>query len=70
MKYKIEITSVPDREKMVAEIWDNDQLIAEINQEHGKLKVEFYLDIHNRPLSLDYNALLNALEEGKKNLLK
>ena len=33
-KFKIEISSVPDRENLVSEIWHNEILVAEINQEN------------------------------------
>mgnify|MGYP006879916913 CR=1 FL=1 len=36
-KLKIEISSVPDRENLVAEIWHNEILVAEINQETKNL---------------------------------
>jgi hypothetical protein len=40
--YEILITSVPDREKLVAEIWLSDEMIAEINQDGESLEIEFY----------------------------
>ncbi len=37
-KLNIEISSIPDREKLVAVIWYGNELIAEISQERGFLE--------------------------------
>lgn len=68
MKYSIIITSVDDRSNLVAEIWNGDQMIAEINQENKDLEVEFYSNRDNTPISLNLEALFNALNEGKQEL--
>lgn len=41
-KYKIVIASVPDRDKLVAEIWFEQILIAEVNQENDQLEIELF----------------------------
>lgn len=64
-KFRIEITSVPDREKLVAEIWLSENLIAEINQEAGELQIEFFFRETN---IFDLNELLLALEIAKSKL--
>ena len=38
-KFTIEITSVADRRKPVAEIWFGDDLIAEVNQEQDSFEI-------------------------------
>ena len=63
--FKIEITSVPDRNKLVAEIWLDDSLIAEINQEKGEFEIELY-SVQNKVFKFD--EFLAALEAGKKKL--
>jgi uncharacterized protein YuzE len=40
--FEILITSPPDREKVVAEIWLENNLIAEINQENEVCEIEIY----------------------------
>ena len=40
----IEIVSPPDKENLVAEIWQDDQMIAEINQEKKQLELEIYIN--------------------------
>ncbi len=56
--FKIEITSVPDREKLVAEIWHKEILIAELNQESEKLEIEFYLKENVRYNLIDFLEIL------------
>jgi predicted HTH domain antitoxin len=41
-KFIVEILSVPNRENLVAEIWHNETLVAEINQEKEQLEIELY----------------------------
>ncbi|MGB3464930.1 MAG: hypothetical protein WBA74_06665 [Cyclobacteriaceae bacterium] len=65
-KLTIEITSPPDRDELVAEIWDNDQMIAELNQESENLKLEVYCSENS--IQLDYESFLSALIEAKEKL--
>lgn len=65
-KLTIEITSPPDREELVAEIWDKDQMIAELNQESENLELEVYSSENS--VQLDYESFLNALIEAKEKL--
>lgn len=60
------ITSPPDREKLVVELWFQDELIAEVNQEKEMLEVEIYPNSVNVYVLDD---LLTALNEAKKKLL-
>jgi hypothetical protein len=66
-KFKIEITSVPDRENLVAEIWLDETLVAEINQETGKLEIEFYL---NEKITFELDEFLETLENAKRKIMK
>ncbi|HAS45818.1 MAG TPA: hypothetical protein DCS93_35380 [Microscillaceae bacterium] len=69
MKYSITIAGMPDREKLAAEIWnENNRMIAEINQENEYLELEIYFSKKD-VLKLDYEEFLSALQEGKKKLL-
>ena len=67
--YEIIIASVPDREKLVAEIWANNQMIAEISQEQEELEVEIYCNQRKQPVKLNYDAFLEILSEAKVKLL-
>jgi hypothetical protein len=64
-KIIVEITSVPDRENLVAEIWHQEYLIAEVSREKEDLKIEFYT-IHGQKLPLD--EFLEALILAKNRL--
>lgn len=64
-KFKIEITSVPDRNKLVAEIWYEEILIAEINQENDAIEIELY-PLHK--ILLNYQEFLSTLETAKNKL--
>jgi hypothetical protein len=66
-KIKVEIASVPDRENLVAEIWYNESLIAEVNLEQKDLNIEFYTS-HGQVLPFD--ELLEALIKAKDNLTR
>jgi hypothetical protein len=67
-KHRICISSPPDREKLVAEIFFGDTQWAEINQEHEALEVEFYPRSDGEPWRIDYQAALSALDEAKRRL--
>lgn len=64
--FKIEIVSVPDREKLVAEIWYQGSLIAEINQE-GKLQIDFYLKSN---VSFDFAEFIKVLGQAEVKLIE
>ncbi len=66
-KFKIEIASVPDRENLVAEIWYNEILVAEINQETAKLEIEFYL---NEKIIFGLDDFFETLETAKRKIIK
>jgi hypothetical protein len=66
-KFNIEISSVPDRENLVVEIWYNEILVAEINQETEKLEIEFYL---NGKIAFELDEFLETLEIAKREIMK
>ncbi|MGJ1409064.1 hypothetical protein ACR78Z_05265 [Sphingobacterium thalpophilum] len=61
-QFKIQLSSVPDRENLVAEIWYREILVAEINQEAEKLDIEFYV---NEKMKFDLDEFLKAVENAK-----
>ncbi|MCP9751332.1 hypothetical protein [Ferruginibacter sp. HRS2-29] len=65
-KYTIEIASVPDREKVVAEIWYLNIMLAEINQENENLQIELF-DSAERIINLE--DFLIVLNDAKLKLL-
>jgi len=64
----IEIASLPDRENLVAEIWIENKMIAEINQENINLEIIIFVDEDGK-LTLDYDEFLEALEKARKKLI-
>lgn len=64
--FEILITSPFDREYLVAEIWSNSDLVAEINQETDELEIEFYT---NEKITFNLNAFLEALQNAKIKLM-
>lgn len=64
-EFEILITSPPDREKLVAEVWHNKILVAEINQETGRLEIEFYL---NEKIAFELDDFLEALVIAKRKI--
>jgi hypothetical protein len=69
-KYKIYISSPPDRSKLVAEIFFDNVQWAEINQENGAFEVEFYPRPDGKPWKIDYSEAIDALSESKSKLIK
>lgn len=68
-KFTIEITSVPDRDELVAEIWLDDTMIAELNQEDKDcLELDIYSN-EGKLITLNYNNFTDALKAAKEKLL-
>jgi hypothetical protein len=63
----IEIASAIDREKLVAEIWLNDNLIAEINQENQTLELEIYFE--QKKINFELDNFILALQKAKDKLI-
>ena len=66
-KFNIELSSVPDRENLVAEIWYEKKMIAEVNKETEKFVIEFCLD-EKKSFMLD--EFLEVLENAKRRILE
>lgn len=68
-EHRICISSPPDREKLVAEIFFGDTQWAEINQEREVLDVEFYPRPDGEPWRIEYQNAMQALVEAKRRLV-
>ena len=66
MEIKIEVVSVRDRLRLVAELWVNDTQIAEVSREHDVFEVEVYA----RQLLIPLDDYLAALQHAKLELTK
>jgi len=65
----ITIASVPDREKLVAELWYEKELWGEISQETGELLVEIYPSQTQGFRRLKCEELIMAIQQAKDKLL-
>lgn len=65
-QFDLQITSVPDKGKLVAELWYDDELFAEISNE-----TELNIEIYSSKKKLNYSLLdfLSILEVAKNKLL-
>jgi hypothetical protein len=69
-KYRICISSPPDREKLVAEIFFGDCQWAELNQEHDEFRLEFYSRPDGQPWHISLLAVEEALKSAKERLIR
>lgn len=67
--YRIQIASVPDREKLIAEIYFHRYQLAEINQEGAALQIEIYSHPSGKEWRLDFTEMMTMLEEARRELL-
>jgi len=68
-KYRLCLSSPPDREKLVAEIFFGDVQWAEVSQERDVLEIEFYPRPDGEPWRIGFSSAINALEEAKRRLI-
>ena len=68
MPLTVEIASPPDRERIVAEIWLDDEMIAEVNAETEKLVVELYPRPDGTAWIVDFDDLERALGAARSRL--
>lgn len=66
---RICISSPPDREKLVAEIFFDNEEWAELNQEDETLKLEFYPRPNGEFWQLSWDEVIAALQEARKRLI-
>ena len=52
MSFTVEIASVSDRDDLVAEIWLDGSMVAELHRNDGKFKIDIYPNESGQPLSL------------------
>ena len=66
-KFNIELWIVPARENLVAEIWYENKMVAEVNKETEKFVIEFCLD---EKISFMLDEFLEVLENAKRRILE
>ena len=69
IEYRVCISSPPDREKLVAEIFFGDEQLAELNQEGSELQLQLYPRSDGKRWELPYSEIVTALGEAKKKLV-
>ncbi|MBE7373547.1 MULTISPECIES: hypothetical protein [Pseudomonadaceae] len=70
MSLKVEMASVSDRDDLVAEIWQEDEMVAEIQRApDGRFVLELYPSPNQQPWSLDLECWMAALSEAKRRLV-
>lgn len=67
--YRLCISSPPDRERLVAEIFFGDQQWAELHQEGPELVLEIYPRRDGKPWQLSFEVVTSALADARKRLL-
>ncbi len=67
--YRICISSPPDREKVVAEIFFGPNQWAEINQEQAGLQIEYYQRPDGKPWTMDFEIAASVMIDAKQALV-
>lgn len=67
-KFSIEVTSVPDRPGLVAEVWWGQELLAELRHEDGVLRVQLYPSSDGQSWDFPYEAFAVALQQARDKL--
>ena len=66
--WKVWISSPPDRERLVADIFFGTIQWAELNQENGHLCLEMYARPDGKPWAVPYELVSDALREAERRL--
>ncbi len=67
-KLQILITSPPDRERCVAELWDDSEQVAEVYHEGEEVQIEIYSRAGKAPWRFPYDDFVEALASLKDQL--
>ena len=69
MSFVIEIASSPDRDQLVAEIWWNEQMVAELRRgADSTIYLDMYPAPSQKPWSFKLEEWLRTVEEAKMRL--
>ncbi|HAN93581.1 MAG TPA: hypothetical protein DCQ33_16080 [Nitrospira sp.] len=67
-KFSIEVTSVPDRPGLVAEVWSGEELLAELRHEDSRLRVQVYPAPNRQSWDFTYEEFTVALQQARDKL--
>lgn len=68
-KIRIVIASVPDRDKLVAELWFGDAQWAELSNDLGDLILQIYANPTGQPWEFSPEDVVDSLQRAKSALL-
>lgn len=69
MNFTVELTSPPDRDEVVAEIWWGDVMVAELHHgASGAAEIEIYPTQSREPWTFDFASWLAVLAEAQREL--
>jgi hypothetical protein len=57
------------KEKLVSELWIDNERLAEINQEEEVLMVEVYPRLDGKPWAVSFDGLVSSLKVAKERLV-
>jgi len=66
---EIIIASLPDREKLVAELWYENKQWGELSQEQDIIKLELYSNPGDKYWIFEFDEVLEALKQAKRKLI-
>lgn len=71
-KNKMEITvgSLPDKENLVVEFWNEKKQWGELSQENGVLTIEIYPPKDSSCWAFQFDEVLETLKKGKQKLIE
>jgi hypothetical protein len=71
MKITVQLASVPDRDNLVAELWDENEQWGEVSQETENLRLEIYPRTsgeNGNVWSFDLTEIIEKLKEAQKRI--
>lgn len=65
---RVQLTSWPDLDNLIAEIWRGDQYVADVKIDGGSFLVTFRSSENAAPVQVDLDDLKSALDEACRSL--
>jgi len=65
---ELTVASLPDRDRVVVELWRGAVQLAEVSKEDGTYRVEFYVEQGTNSLALELEELEEALGRARDSL--
>jgi len=67
-KISIFLASPPNRELLVAQLFDGDHQLGELNEDAGSMMLEIFPHSSSKPWEFEVDELIEALQEAKRRL--